>query len=210
MSKDGHVALASHDALKVPVHFYPEFVAVTGKYCFQIRSLSGNPGEEVSDLLSLAMPGRGHEYQLRPVPINQAAVEALQVISDLVLPPAAFHRGANYLRKVQKQALHSSRRRSSGLGENRACQICVNTRDLRESFVAQPGRCSCRNTNSSNLLGVLPVEALQRASCTLNCSRFSHGCGSWLISRTNASIKAIGGLRSKLRPSFAKGSEQHS
>src|SRR6266480_2679794 len=79
VSKDGHVALAGHDALKVPIHFYPELVAIAGKYCFQIGSLSGHPGEKVSDLLSLAMLGRRHEYQLWPLSVDQAAVEALEL-----------------------------------------------------------------------------------------------------------------------------------
>jgi hypothetical protein len=105
VSKDGPVALAANDALKVPVHSYPEFVAIAGKYCFQIGPLSGNPGEEVSELLSLAMLGRRHQHQLWPLPIYQAAVEALQLIGDLVLPPAAFHRGADISAKRPEAGL---------------------------------------------------------------------------------------------------------
>src|SRR4029077_10783489 len=107
-------------------------------------------------------------------------------------------------RNVQKQALHSCRKRSAGIGENRAWQICVNTRDLRESLVAHPDRCSCREKNSSGMLDVLPIGALRHASCKLECSHVTHGCGSWLSSRTNGSNRALGGLRSKLRPACAK------
>src|SRR6266566_10124973 len=80
VSKDGHVGLAGHDALKVHVHFYPEFVAVAGKYCFQVRSFSSNPGDEVRDLLSLAVLGRRHGRQLWPLFVDPAAVEALELI----------------------------------------------------------------------------------------------------------------------------------
>src|SRR6266542_2556605 len=73
VSKEGDVALAGHDALKVPVHFYPEFVAIADKYRFQVGSLSGDPGEEVRDLLSLAMLGRRHQHQLWPLSVDQAA-----------------------------------------------------------------------------------------------------------------------------------------
>ena len=66
MSKDGHVALAGHDALKVLVYGYPELVAVGGKYRLQVRSFSSNPGDEVLDQFCLAMLGRSHEHQLRP------------------------------------------------------------------------------------------------------------------------------------------------
>jgi hypothetical protein len=105
VSKDGPVALAAHDALKVPVHFYPELVAVAGKYCFQIGSFSGNPGDEVLDLLSLAMLGRRHEHQLRPLSVDQAAGEVLGLVGDLLLPPAALHPGADVSAKHPEAGL---------------------------------------------------------------------------------------------------------
>src|SRR6266542_6419740 len=80
VSQEGDVALAGHDALKVPVHFYPEFVAIADKYRFQVGSPSGDPGEEVHDLLSLAMLGRRHQHQLWPLSVDQAAVEALELV----------------------------------------------------------------------------------------------------------------------------------
>jgi hypothetical protein len=42
-----------------------------------------------------------------------------------------FILGRMYLRNTQKQALLSSRKRSSGTAENSASIICVNTRELR-------------------------------------------------------------------------------
>jgi len=100
VSKDGHVLLAGHDALKVHVHGYPELVAVAGKYRLHVRLFSSNPGDEVLDLLSLAVLGRGHEHQLWPLSVDPAAVEALELIGDLVLPPAALHGGADASAKV--------------------------------------------------------------------------------------------------------------
>jgi len=95
VSKDGHVPLAGHDALKVHVHGYPELIAVAGKYRLQVRSFSSDPGDKVFDLLSLAMLGRSHEHQLRPLSVDQAAVEAMELVGDFVLPPATLHRGVD-------------------------------------------------------------------------------------------------------------------
>src|SRR6516165_7599517 len=64
-------------ALQLLVHFYPEVIAVAGKYYSQVRSSSGNPGDEVRDLLSLAVLGRRHEPPLWPLSAGQAAVEML-------------------------------------------------------------------------------------------------------------------------------------
>src|SRR5262245_60237420 len=94
VSKDGHVALAGHDALKVLVHFYPEVVTVAGKYRLQVRFFSGNPGDEVRNLLGLPVLGRSHERHLRPLSFFQAVVKALGLIGDLVLPPPDLPPGA--------------------------------------------------------------------------------------------------------------------
>src|SRR5262249_1398409 len=67
VSKGGEVLLAGHDALKVNIHGYAELLAVACKYCLQIRSFSSDPGDKVFDLHSLAMLGRSHEHQLRPL-----------------------------------------------------------------------------------------------------------------------------------------------
>src|ERR1700730_238573 len=94
VSKNGHVALARHDVLQVRVHGYAEVVAVAGKYVLQIRIFSSNPGHKVLYLLSLAVLGRSHEHQLWPLSLYQSLVEALELIGDLVLPPADLHPGA--------------------------------------------------------------------------------------------------------------------
>jgi hypothetical protein len=80
------------------------------------------------------------------------------------------------LRMLLAAFLHrrASSTSSQGIGENRAWQICVNTRDLRESLVAHPDRCSCREKNSSGMLDVLPIGALRHASCKLECSHVTH------------------------------------
>src|SRR5262249_16851899 len=94
-SKNGNVALAGHDTLKGLVHIRAELVAVAGKYRLQVRSFSSNPGGEVLDQLCLAMLGRSHERQLRPLSFFQAVVKALELVRDLVLPPATLHGGVD-------------------------------------------------------------------------------------------------------------------
>src|SRR5262245_7153643 len=105
ISKYTHVALAAHDPLKALVYGYSEFVAVSGKYCLQVRLFSSNPSDEVLDLFSFAMLGRRHEHNLRPPSVDHAAVEALELVGDLVLPPAAFHRGVDASAKHPKAGL---------------------------------------------------------------------------------------------------------
>src|SRR6266478_732427 len=93
-SKDAHVALAGYNALKVDVYGYAELVAVAGEYRLQVRLFASHPRDEVLDLLGLAVLGRSHEHQLWPLSFDQAAIEALELIGDLLLPPAELHRGA--------------------------------------------------------------------------------------------------------------------
>jgi hypothetical protein len=93
-SKNGNVALAGHDTLKGLVHIRAKLVAVAGKYRPQVRFFSSNPGDEVRNLLGLPVLGRSHERQLRPLPFFQAVVKALELMGDLVLPPADLHSGA--------------------------------------------------------------------------------------------------------------------
>src|SRR6202048_816187 len=94
-SKSGQVPLTRHDALKAHVHGYTKLIAVAGKYRFQLRLFSSEPGDEIRDLLSLAVLGRSHEHRFWSLTFDPSAVEALEPICDLVLPPADLHRGAS-------------------------------------------------------------------------------------------------------------------
>jgi hypothetical protein len=140
VSKGVHVALAGHDALKVRFHGYPELIAVAGKNGLQVRFFSSNPGDKVLYLLSLAVLGRSHEYQLRPFSVDHAAVEALELVGDYALPPAGLHGRASMSAKRPELGLLSSLRRTPEAVGNRTSLICVNTRDLREGFVISHDR----------------------------------------------------------------------
>src|SRR6266487_2171892 len=105
VSKDGHVTLAGHDAPKASVRGYSELIAIAGKYCLQLRSLSSNPRDEVLHLLGLAVLGWCHEHHLRPLSAHQPAIKALQFIGDLVLPPAELHAGMEVFAKRPKAVL---------------------------------------------------------------------------------------------------------
>src|ERR1700730_15312975 len=89
--KDRNVAFAGLDALQAHVHGYTKLIAVAGKYRFQLRFFSSEPGDEIRDLLSLAVLGRSREHRIWPLSFNYALVEALDLIGELVLPPADLH-----------------------------------------------------------------------------------------------------------------------
>src|SRR5262249_13247877 len=93
-SEDRYVPIAGHNALEGLIHIYAKLVAVAGKYRLPLRSLSGNPGDEIRYLLSLTVLGRGPQDRPWPLSLYPAGVEALELSCDLVLPPADLHPGA--------------------------------------------------------------------------------------------------------------------
>src|SRR6516164_2775152 len=149
VSKDGHVPLAGHDALKVHVHGYPELIAVAGKYRLQVRSFSSDPGDKVFDLLSLAMLGRSREHQLRPLSVDQAALEAMELVGDFVLPPAALHCGAGVSAKCPEAGLALipgeilRDRRQEGLNLRKYARITRKLCHLSRLVLSAAGRLFC-------------------------------------------------------------------